>query len=250
MNHKCDNKAVHGLETYKVLAAVLALNTFTIKELADFSGVNEITVRTILGRRSDLVQPVGLAVTAAKRGGRTKTYTLRPDAAPLVERQLAALSNLAPPAVAVPSPEQTPPVSQAELEPPISMLAAEDTLRRKYVHAFSEEERKTLVHMAKIQLGVARSALQQYASQKANPVALARLEQNLNDLTAINSVYEAQIALEAARPWRDEETRMVREALENAVAAFAQTHANATGMTTAIPQGISTLPLATAKLSD
>lgn len=44
------------MERLKVLAAALALRTFTVEEIAGLSGVNPQTVRSVLGRNSALIR--------------------------------------------------------------------------------------------------------------------------------------------------------------------------------------------------
>ena len=66
------------LERYRVLGAVLALDEFTVAELARFSGVKETTVRTVLSRNQQFVQQTGRRASK-RRGAQPLSYRLRPE---------------------------------------------------------------------------------------------------------------------------------------------------------------------------
>lgn len=64
-------------EKARVLHAALALPTFTIAQLAEFSGVNPTTVQTTVARSADLIERIDRVASGA-RGGQAIVYQLRP----------------------------------------------------------------------------------------------------------------------------------------------------------------------------
>ncbi|HEX4389158.1 MAG TPA: hypothetical protein VH109_11085 [Steroidobacteraceae bacterium] len=64
-------------EKARVLHAALALPSFTIAQLAEFSGVNPATVQTTVARSADLIERIDRVASGA-RGGQAIVYQLRP----------------------------------------------------------------------------------------------------------------------------------------------------------------------------
>jgi len=132
-------------ERYKVLGAMLALGDFTVPELVQYSGVNQQTVRTVLVRERRSLKALG-AEKGGGRGGRFKRFQVRPEQIEEIRQELNELyRSLAPirPALAV-GVEQ----SQDRDSVPVAILAAEDTLLRRFPEAQEIAERKRLLKLA------------------------------------------------------------------------------------------------------
>jgi hypothetical protein len=76
----------------RVLYAALHLPTFTVKQLAAVTGVNENTVQTTLGRSKDLIEEVG-SVDSGKPGGQPTIYRLRERSRAVLAREAAELAE-------------------------------------------------------------------------------------------------------------------------------------------------------------
>src|SRR6266404_1436640 len=93
---------------YRVLAAMLALRTFTIRDLARFSGVKETTVYTVLRELGSYYTLDDSSETEQRRpGGQTKRYTTSVEQRNLIRQKLSALQSELPNA----------PLIQEEMDP-------------------------------------------------------------------------------------------------------------------------------------
>jgi hypothetical protein len=76
----------------RVMYGALSLPSFTIEQLASYSGVNSKTVQTTVTRSSHLIEPVG-RVASEKKGGRAIVYSLRKEARKVVAAKVTALAR-------------------------------------------------------------------------------------------------------------------------------------------------------------
>jgi hypothetical protein len=74
----------------RVLAGALALHRFTVAELAAFTGVKPVSVKTVLGRDAGYFNVVGKVMTGRK-GGQPDQYSLKAGSRRLLETELASL---------------------------------------------------------------------------------------------------------------------------------------------------------------
>jgi hypothetical protein len=141
------------MERYKILAGILALkDQFTVPELAKFSGVNDNTTRTVIGRNMDLVEACGHKETGRK-GGKLVKYRLKPSK---VEELRADLKKRFE-ALNVPFAAQS--KSKTAPSVPLGLLAAEDALLR-LKSAADNEQKEHLLQLAEIGLQEGKSHLE------------------------------------------------------------------------------------------
>lgn len=135
-------------ETYKVLGSMLALREFTAKDLEDYSGVTNGTIHTILTRRRELLEEIGVRETG-RRGGQLKVYRLRGDRAQALEEEIGALIKQIRPAAVGREEERSGPVEGGAVsELPVSLLAGEETLLALFPNAETPDEKRALLSTA------------------------------------------------------------------------------------------------------
>ena len=132
------------LERYKTLAAVLALQRFTVADLARFSGVKEGTVRTILKRESPYVERLGV-VSHTRPGGRFVQYRLRPEAEAELLSELRQLERVGARAMSA----ARDPKGQT-VQVPTDLIAAEDILLTRLPSTKDPDDRRRLVRLARL----------------------------------------------------------------------------------------------------
>ncbi|MQS17638.1 Hsp20/alpha crystallin family protein [Streptomyces kaniharaensis] len=90
-----DRRVAMRLHRYRTLAAMVAMaDRFTVAELAQYSGVKETTVRTILKREQHRVKEIGRDEVRG-RGGVSKVYALLPGERDKALQELRALEEAA-----------------------------------------------------------------------------------------------------------------------------------------------------------
>ncbi len=122
-----------GVERNRALSAMVELGEFTAASLAEFAGVKEATVRTILDREGELLEPFE-RITTGRPGGRPWRYRLRSGAADRIAAELGALPRF--PGTAAPA-----------LAPPPELLVAETQLLTVFPRAGSSE-REMVINFA------------------------------------------------------------------------------------------------------
>ena len=135
------------IERYKTLGGVLALDEFSVAELAELSGVRESTVRTILRREGAFVEQVGTQSTG-RRGGQPLRWRLRPAAREQLRAQLRELEQLG---VGPWLTDQ----HESDDAPRAGIIAAEDVLLRLASTEVEPAKRTELVKLAEAHLDAA-----------------------------------------------------------------------------------------------
>ena len=170
------------LERYKTLGGVLALDEFSVSELAELSGVRESTVRTILRREGAFVEQIGTQSTG-RRGGRPLRWRLRPAAREQLRAQLRELEQLGV------GPWLVDQYDNADA-PRAGIIAAEDVLLRLASTDVESAKRSELVKLAEAHLDAAD------ASMSASPDA--RIGTTHRSLDRDRRVVELLLTLEQA----------------------------------------------------
>lgn len=145
------------IETYKVLGAMLALDKFTVEELAQYSGVKINTVRTILSREQAYLEETGRLETG-KRGGQCRHWRVKPVMLqPLRHRieNLFGQVKMASPGSAEPEPASAPQV-------PLGLLVAEDILVRRFPEAIDANKKRELIELAEVNFDTGRSECENF----------------------------------------------------------------------------------------
>jgi hypothetical protein len=122
------------LARYKVLAGALALDVFTVADLARFCQVKPATIRTVLKRDRDLVDSIGRE-HSAKRGGQPVRYRVREGSRTRLSSELRQLELVSP---------SHPPGEHGIQE----LLAAQDILIDQVPRARTWQERRNLLAIA------------------------------------------------------------------------------------------------------
>ncbi len=177
------------LQQARTYQAMLALPEFTAEDLAKHSGVNLITVRTVISRHGHLVEKVGRRSTG-KRGASPIVYRLRDEAQPQLRGALEALEE-----VRRMAPE--PPDDPGEL--PSGFLAAEDVLLRTLPTEGDADDRESLVASARTLLAGA----QEEAARQPHPAAGA----HALVVSMLLELSDAEAASDAAT-WSDIHARL------------------------------------------
>lgn len=157
------------MEFYKVLAAMLALKEFTVNDLASFSKVKANTVNTILARKSHLLQELGKQQTG-KRGGQFIKYRLNPETINVLREEIKEIVKVIGGTI----------TSETEFTPnvPLGILAAEDGLA-SLGQAKTDEERRQILEIAKIDIQGARADIESMLIGGANYHSINSFEDRL-----------------------------------------------------------------------
>jgi hypothetical protein len=184
-------------ERARFLYAALALRVFTVKDLADYSGVNLSTVQTYLRRDSQWFEEVDV-LRSGRRGGSYKRYRLMEGA----REQLKTLgAHLA---VELPAGRLAPMVSyseasEAEIARFDTAFAAASISLARYAQSDEPQRKQKLLELARYQLLDAKDALTQQQSEPREDAytTLARRYEELSgkplsdvDTGATRSVYQ------------------------------------------------------------
>jgi len=137
-------------ERFKVLGAMLALREFTAADLADFSGVNLNTVRVVLGREKEFWEDLGRDASG-QRGGQFLRYRVKPEKFGVLEEAIDGLQRDAR-AIASGRHKRSSDESgsNATVDVPVSLLAAEDALARRFTETTTLGDRIHLLNLAEI----------------------------------------------------------------------------------------------------
>lgn len=175
-------------ERFKVLGAMLALLEFTAAELADFSGVNLNTVRVVIGREKEFWEEVGQS-QSGQRGGQFLRYRLRPERVAALEEAIQKLQQEAR-SLARKEGAMGNFKSKAPEEVPVSLLAAEDALARRFTEAATLEDR---VHLLKL----SEMSAAKYDQHAANPALACHLEalHTLQEICLVEIAQESESAI-------------------------------------------------------
>lgn len=172
-------------ERYKVLGAMLAFEEFTVRDLADLSGVKEATVRTVLNRSANLLETLGKSDSEG-RGGRFIRYRLRPEEAAKPRSEIEALYQRLP---LVPNPGP-------RAEPPLGLLAAEDALLRLFPQETSEAEKARALELAETAYKSGRREIERLQSDLST-LDFARLGAHLQAVQSLMELSRAEITYPA-----------------------------------------------------
>lgn len=130
---------------------------FTIAEIAERSGVNIATVRTVLGRERRFVRAQGKKDISGP-GGRSIVFIVneaeRSALANEIRSHCQELSRLT-------DLKENSFSTESYLEPPLSLVAAEDALKRQFEQAADNDERTTILSRARRDLNAAQSLLRE-----------------------------------------------------------------------------------------
>lgn len=158
------------LDRFRVLRAMSEYGErdFTVRELAERSGVFIGTVRTCVAREQHLLEETGREKTG-KRGGQYARYRVKP--AKLDELRSSISSWYSQLGVAAPLAEK-----RIGLEVPIGLQVARDTLERLYARAESSAEKHHLLEMVRIDLKGAHDEIGRLRHRGVDPLPLAALD--------------------------------------------------------------------------
>lgn len=180
------------MERYKVLGAMLSLKEFTVEDLANFSKVKANTVSTILARESSLIEELGKQ-QMGKRGGQFIKYGLKPEAADSLRTEINELVKSISGTI-TPETEFVP-------KEPLGLIAAEDGLTW-LDEAESDEERRQILELARIDSQGARADLEALSIGGANPYAIGLFEERLagidGDIEKLWDLYDIRGAIATA----------------------------------------------------
>src|SRR5262245_19478554 len=161
------------LDSYKVLGAMLALESFSAADLAQFSKVDIETVRNVIRGREYLLERASQQ-SEAGRGGRFVEYRLRPDKVAELRKSIRRAFNSA-------CIEDPPPTREAGVQKlPLNLLAAEDLLIWEHPGTRSLEERR-LLEIIHTELEASYKELRALSPDESNP-AVIRLLRHLEPL--------------------------------------------------------------------
>jgi hypothetical protein len=136
------------LERYRTLAAILALQRFTVADLARFSGVKESTVRTVLKRDDHYVEILGFRASSGP-GGRFIEYRLRPKKESELVRQLQELEQVG---AVVNATNESPQRHRDDTSNGVhlDLIAAEDILLFQFPSTQDADDRQRLLKLARL----------------------------------------------------------------------------------------------------
>jgi hypothetical protein len=183
------------LAKYRVLSAMLSFEEFTLDDLSRFSGVKITTVRTILDRHRNRLQPLG-AVETGKRGGRLLRYRLTKSGSATTREELAELYE----SIVASGIRGNEPASDAALLP-LGLRTADDTVNRLVPAASSDQERLALLEIAENE---AQSALHELPT---DPGRVEEIRRGIDEM-----VHSVQAQRQQIHAQRDE--KILRDTLK------------------------------------
>jgi hypothetical protein len=184
------------IERYRVLAAMLKQREeFTISSIAEFSGVKESTVRTVLGRDGSYWEEVEVD-EPAKRGGQCKHYRVKADQA---ERLRALVSDVFRSLGAPDTSSEAQPVTNT----PLGILAAEDRLLRVFPQTQDPERKRQILKLAEISLEGGRSEADLILQNSADARARERIEAHAESAENLVSLCRHELDLSREPGVRD-----------------------------------------------
>lgn len=196
------------LEQIKVLNGMLALDQFTVAELAAFTDVKVSTVYTVLNRRESLLEPVGVESTG-RPGGQSVRYRLKPEGIDSLRQEIGRVAN------AVALERQLSATAQAPSPPDpesssLNVESAEEFLTYRMGKARNPAEKRSLLKAADTYLAAAQSEFDDGFASLDAPLArergsrlkvLSALRDALDSrLNASNPATVAEQAASAAKP--------------------------------------------------
>lgn len=198
-------------EQYKVLNAMLAFKEFTVRDIVRVSRVNPTTVRTVINRRADLLEPKGLALEG-HRGGSYRKYAFLPgkyDVLRLeVDRAFADLRKAR---------FEESAADTGNVNPPFGLLTAEDILKRRYREAKETSEKQHLLKIAKIDLQGARQEIESHSgmSDSSSKQLLCQVETLEQEIEQQQNSLEALAELKAALETGESRKIVISKLLEH-----------------------------------
>jgi hypothetical protein len=180
----CDEEVFPLKERYKVLAAILALEDFTIEDIANKTGVKQNTVSTILARERGSLEKIADEKTG-RRGGARKRYRVRPESSEGLHAELRELDGLA-----TLRPLQTERKSPAV---PLGLLAAEETLLLRYANAEDPEEKLRLIRLAKLDYKKGLSESRRLLEEDPGEETRNAIEGSLHRVTTLQKIFDLDL---------------------------------------------------------
>ena len=187
------------LEGYKILRALYRRGErpFLVSELAEETGVGEATVRTVLGRESDLLDELG-RVDTGRRGAKPKRLALRAEARGRLRERLAALDALSAPVGNE---------AERESQVPGALLEAEEALLSPGARDGDRLRREATIGWLGFDAG-------RRAAAEARDELRAELEQRLGVLRATLGLVELEQRAMAGEALNPEHVEACRELFE------------------------------------
>jgi len=174
------------MNKYKVLSAMLNLNEFTAEDLEHYTGLKINTIRVIIGRQEALLEQVGIRDNGG-RGGQYKVYRVRPDRVDELRARIHGVyANLL-----------LPTLKDEQVSVPLSLRAAEDVLKRRYLEEDSVPKKEKLFTLAQIRLESARQETELLTRQASTEVA-QMLESRLRSAELLRDLCAKELAVAAA----------------------------------------------------
>jgi hypothetical protein len=206
---------------------MLALRTFTVSDLAEFSGVNPHTVRTILNREQQFVEKLDPEQSDEKEpgrpGGRYARYVVYPEQRKRLRQMIEELRMQLPPspestAPDVAGPEGVPVTDEKRVEEdvPPDLLLAEDALVRLFPESINPEDKRHLISLANYHTDTARIRIESRFgdtySVDENPKGL-ELKARLRGVEALRRFSEAELLALSGAENRETDAVKLREEL-------------------------------------
>lgn len=162
------------MDRLRVLNAIQGwAGEFTAAELSAKTGVNIATVRTILYREEPRFLERRGNMEAAGRGGRAVRFAVKPSTAEQLREELESIRE---DFVEVYRREPRVELEGSYVEPPLSLQAAEDALRREFKQADSRKEKLRILASAREDLAAACALI---ASKKDDTLGMQALRHRL-----------------------------------------------------------------------
>lgn len=180
------------MDRLKVLNAILNWRgEFTAVELAERTGVNIATVRTVLHRERRYLEVLG-QIASEGRGGRSIRFGVAASRRAELTNELKESSEF------LSSQHVLEPPGASYLEPPLTMLSAQDALEREIKTCPDEEEKQRILADARDNLQAARKLLDA-TNDRTEP--FRRLYLQLAKLDAMAETYEMEPELSKLSVW-------------------------------------------------
>jgi hypothetical protein len=173
---------------YRIFASLLHSDQFTVGSLADASGENPHTVRTVLSRCKDRFAISETRPLEAKRGGQWKVYRISPRGKDLIRAELSAAFGTLPP-------DHTAGISMQHEAPPLLLSAAAEHINALENAPPEGAATEFLVDTARRYLNLAKREV-----RELHPDSRAHAEQTLLSLEKRLADYRSEIRHDTSSP--------------------------------------------------
>lgn len=159
------------------------MGEFTVRDLAQLTGINQHTVSTFVTRSLDIIEPTGRQETT-QPGGQFIKYRIRPEkvesARASIDEQFSRLAAIR---------------SGASVDVPLGLRAVEDLLSRRFQRA-PNDEKAQLFELAQIRIETARAEVAALLMQvPGGPPESQRLTDRLAAVEHMNDLCAKQLDL-------------------------------------------------------